>query len=262
MNLVAGPPTSGGPVAASPRAVMPAFQLSLPGFEGPIELLLRLSEHDKLDITTVSLVQVTNQYLAHFRSQSVTDVPGLADFVAMAARLLLLKSRSLLPRGAPIEVDDEPEPFDDLGAALREYVLYRVVADEFSQRTRSALHLFPRAVPQPEMPPARLKRIGLDDLIAAMEGILSRLDDKPAVVELAGVVVSVADKIQTILTDVAKAGIASFFALAARCTTRTEVLVTFLAILHLVRDGALTAEQPEAFGEILLRSSRAGAGMS
>jgi len=261
MNQLAGPPGVGGPVASAPNSESAAFQLALPGFEGPIALLLRLSEHEKLDITTVSLVQVTTQYLTYFRSQSQMDVPALADFVAMAARLLLLKSRSLLPRSAPIEID-EPDEVDDLASALREYALYRVAAADFGQRAVSASQLFPRAAPQAPASPAPLKKIGIEDLIVAMEGVLSRLDAVSAAVEIPGAVVTVAEKVQTILADVRRAGFASFFAIAARCVSRVEVLVTFLAILHLVRDGELTAEQPEAFGEILLRSSASAAEMS
>jgi len=248
-------------VASVLSSESPAFQLSLPGFEGPIELLLRLSEHEQLDITTVSLVQVTSQYLTHLRSQSQTDVAALADFVAMAARLLLLKSRSLLPRNAPIDID-EPEEVDDLASALREYAIYRVAAADFGQRTLSAGPLFPRVAPQAPVARAPLQKIGIEDLIMAMDGVLRRLDAVTAVVEIPGAVVTVAEKVQTILADVRRAGFVSFFALATRCVSRIEVLVTFLAILHLVRDGELAAEQPEAFGEILLRSAAAGAEMS
>src|SRR5487761_207885 len=96
------------------------FQLSLPGFSGPLDLLLRLIQQQRLDITGVSLVQVTEQYLAHLHSQKPADVAELSEFVAIGARLLWLKSRSLLPR-TPEAAQEIEDAAADLTEALREY---------------------------------------------------------------------------------------------------------------------------------------------
>ncbi len=85
------------------------FQLRLDAFEGPLDLLLRLIEQEELDITTVSLVQVTDQYLSYLRSAPVTNFEALADFIAIAAKLIFLKSRALLPRPPDEEPDEQPE---------------------------------------------------------------------------------------------------------------------------------------------------------
>src|SRR3990170_5296260 len=79
----------------------PAFQLQLPVFEGPLDLLLYLIEREELDITAVSLAQVTDQYLSYLHSGERIDADALAEFIAVGARLLYIKSRALLPRGAP-----------------------------------------------------------------------------------------------------------------------------------------------------------------
>src|SRR3989304_337605 len=98
----------------------PAFQLQLPVFEGPLDLLLYLIEREELDITAVSLVQVTDQYLSYLRSGEQIDATALAEFIAIGARLLYLKSRALLPKPPPAE-----EPLEglaeDLVQRLREY---------------------------------------------------------------------------------------------------------------------------------------------
>ena len=104
-----------------------AFPLQLNVFEGPLDLLLHLIDSQELDITAVSLVQVTDQYLGHLRSAEEIDATALAEFIAIGSRLLYLKSRALLPQP---EVDEEP--VDDLGdylvQRLREYLRYKEAA--------------------------------------------------------------------------------------------------------------------------------------
>ena len=98
---------------AAPEAE-PGFEFFLPAFTGPIELLVHLIERNELDITEVSLLAVTEQYLAHLRSRDQIDIGALAEFIAVGARLLLLKSRALLPRDSDeAPVQDEEESDDD-----------------------------------------------------------------------------------------------------------------------------------------------------
>src|SRR5258707_8482211 len=90
------------------------YTVHLPGFDGPLELLLHLIERNQLEITTISLVAVTDQFVAYLRTWDEPPLPRLAEFVAMAARLLLIKSRSLLPRQAQRDAaDDESDPLED-----------------------------------------------------------------------------------------------------------------------------------------------------
>ena len=105
----------------------PAFQLQLPVFEGPLDLLLHLIEREEMDITAVSLVQVTDQYLSHLRSGQQIDATALAEFIAIGARLLYLKSRALLPQPA-VDEEEEEELGDDLVQRLREYRRYKEAA--------------------------------------------------------------------------------------------------------------------------------------
>src|SRR5512146_876304 len=124
------------------------WAVHLPGFDGPLELLLHLIERNQLEITTISLVAVTDQFVAYLRMWDEPPLPRLAEFVAMAARLLLIKSRSLLPRQPRQEVaDDETDPLDDaeqLRRHLLEYKLAKDIASMLRARELAGLHSFTR----------------------------------------------------------------------------------------------------------------------
>jgi segregation and condensation protein A len=252
MGLLTGPPIFGGPVAPALGLVPARFQFSLPGFEGPLDLLLRLTEREKLDITTVSLVQVTGQYLEHLRSQVDTDAVALADFVAIGSRLLLLKSRSLLPRTAPIgptEVDDE----DELVDAIREYALYRAAAASIDGRAVAVGRLYPRIAVERTQIDLPLRKVPVEQLALLVQDVLSRIDNPEPSVALPRQVISVAEKCEQMLSLLRAAPLVSFFRLIETCNSRLEVVVCFFAVLHLIRDGKLVASQPEPFSEIVLR---------
>lgn len=251
MNQMTGPPDLGGPLASlAPYAATP-FQLALPGFEGSVELLLRRTEQQRLDISSVSLVSVVQQYLEHLRSQRATDAVELADFVAIAARLLLLKSRRLLPRPAPEQLEDDEHP-EDLAAAVREYARYRAAAVSIDERRWSVGQLYPRAVAATLRPEQAAVQMPVERLLLALRDVLSRMEAQQPVGALPARPISIAERIAEVLGELRIAKVAGFFALIGRCTSRVDVLVSFLAILHLIRDGTVIADQPVPFGEILL----------
>src|SRR5215813_11018468 len=101
------------PVVEKTQTELIPYTVHLPGFDGPLDLLLHLIERNQLEITTISLVAVTDQFIAYLRTWDEPPMPRLAEFVAMAARLLLIKSRSLLPRQPRQEGGDEVDPLDD-----------------------------------------------------------------------------------------------------------------------------------------------------
>src|SRR5260221_5921408 len=106
------------------------YTVHLPGFDGPLDLLLHLIERNQLEITTISLVTVTDQFVAYLRTWDEPPLPRLAEFVVMAARLLLIKSRSLLPRQPRLEeLDDAPDPLEDAEELPRHLVEYKVAKD-------------------------------------------------------------------------------------------------------------------------------------
>ncbi len=146
------------------------FELKLPVFEGPLDLLLHLIEKEELDITTVSLVQVTDQYLAQLHSLEEINLDALADFVSIGAKLIYLKSRALLPR-PPAEEEEEAAEEEEVGRELtemlNEYRRFKEVATVLRAIEDEGLRAYPRLAPPPDVPlPAGLDKVTLDRLLA------------------------------------------------------------------------------------------------
>jgi segregation and condensation protein A len=229
-----------------------------PVFEGPLDLLLHLIEREDLDITTVSLVQVTDQYIAALRAQESIDLRALADFVAVGARLLLLKSRALLPRPAD-EMNADDEEIEalatDLTAQLEEYRAYKGVAFYLRELDATGHRSFTRVAPPPaDWLPTGLETITMNRLLAALSTALERLPAEPEPQRLPRQSIDVAELRRNLLGLVRNRGAVPFSHLVADCRTRLEAIVTFMAVLDLLKTDELSAEQSGSFGEIVISS--------
>jgi segregation and condensation protein A len=229
------------------------FELKLPVFEGPLDLLLHLLEKEELDITSVSLVQVTDQYMSYLHAGDEINMDFLADFVAVGAKLLLLKSRALLPRefGAPEEGEEE-DVGEELTHLLIEYRRFKEAASTLREREDQGLRSYPRLGTPPEAPLSLgLDRVTLRKLSRIFSEALRRLPP-----EEGGTIdrqeVSVREKVEEILAALAQRGHLSFRRLVSICRSRLEVVVAFLAVLELIKSNQLRAEQSELFGDIRL----------
>jgi len=242
------------------------FELRLSVFEGPLDLLLHLIEREELDITTVSLAQVTDQYWEHLHSPSGLDPEALADFIAIGARLLYIKSRALLPELRPRPREEEKE---DVGEALAqmlvEYKRFREAAETFRDLEERGQRAYPRLAPSKGvlLPPG-LEGVTLEGLLSIFQEALIR---QPAEEPVEGAIprepVTVDEKMETVLSAMVRGrGRASFRALVEACTSRTEVIVVFLAVLELMKAGRLSAEQEGAFGDIALVATPADLSLS
>ncbi|NJN17940.1 MAG: segregation/condensation protein A [Oscillochloris sp.] len=232
------------------------YTISLPVFEGPLDLLLRLIERSELDITTIALALVADQYLAHVRALPEPDPRQLADFVSMAARLLLIKSRALLPRAPEAARDQAPGDPDaeELARQLREYrrikelaAVLRAWQDEERRtflRTAPILEAFPLPNDQP-LPH------GLNDLIAAVQRRL-QLRLPLETVELLALPprLTVTSVAQRVAERLAYQRWFSFDDLLDAAVTRQDVIVTFWAILELLKRRAIILIQEDLFGVI------------
>jgi segregation and condensation protein A len=229
------------------------YTVQLPVFEGPLDLLLELIERAELDITKVALAEVTDQYLDHMRALQEHRLDDLASFLVIAARLLQIKSEALLPR--PVEREPgEEDPGDALARQLIEYRRYKQIAELLSQREQRGMRSFFRIAPVRSMEPKLdLGGITLTDLRRALVDALAA---SPKEASLGRVVVppqvNIRDKIGLILRAIRAAGKATFRNLISGVESRIEVVVSFLALLELVRLGRIIAEQSELFGEIEL----------
>jgi segregation and condensation protein A len=230
------------------------FEIRLPVFEGPLDLLLHLLEKEELDITTVSLVQVTDQYLSYVHSLEETNMDVLADFVAIGAKLLLLKSRALLPQepGAPEEGEEE-DIGEELTRLLIEYRRFKEAASALREREDQGLRSYPRLGIAPDVPLSLgLERVTLRKLSRIFREALQRLppEEESGTIDRQGV--SVRDKVEVILAALVEGGQVSFRELVLACRSRLEVVVSFLAVLELIKSSRLRAEQSELFGDIRL----------
>lgn len=228
-------------------------QITLPVFEGPLDLLLHLIERDDLDITSVSLVQVTDQYLAAIRSGEGYEARALAEFVAIGAKLIYLKSRALIPRPV-LAIDPDVEEEDvgqELVDMLQEYRRYSSGAEYLQTRQDDGLRHYARHAAPPVLPEGP----GLDNV--TLEGLrkimLDALKRKPpaqprAVVPRDGLTLRA--QIDVFRARLKSSGKFSFRRAIAECRTRVEVIVAFLAVLELLKSGECDVHQSDTWGDI------------
>ncbi len=233
-------------------------EIRLPMFQGPLDMLLQLIQSRDLDVTTVSLVVVTDQYLTAVHADESLDAPALAEFVSIGAKLLQLKSRALLPEHAEDrrEQPEEAETGAELVALLLEYRRFREAADRLGERAAAGLRTYPRGAPAPEPPPGNaLHGITLEALYAAMIEVLERLPEAPpGTVER--VEVSLSERIAALEARLAgKARSFSFRRVIAACRTRLEVVITFIALLELLKRGACEVDQAKPWGDIRVKAA-------
>ena len=234
------------------------YQLTLPTFEGPLDLLLHLIEREELDITDIALVAVTDQYMQYLHAGEQLNIDALADFIAIGARLLLLKSRALLPRPASSgeELIEEEDDADELARQLIEYKLFKEAAGRLREIEIAGLHSYRRVAPPPEFPPPTgLDGVTLDLLQQIVEAALTRKRETEPVQVIHRHKVTVREKIDLIRQILARDGRASFRALVELCVTRMDVVVSFMAVLELIKSRAIEARQDEAFADIVLEPS-------
>ena len=248
--------TSDAPVAedASETAVVEeaGFRFDLPTFDGPLDLLLHLIEREELDITEVSLLAVTEQYLRYLRAQEQINLGMLAEFIAIGARLLLLKSRALLPREAQPEVEEEDEGNDirALIEALREYRRFKQAA-EFLRDRDGTSGTYRRVAPQPKVQmPTGLESVTLSSLVDVIRDIMERIPEEEPVGEVRREPVRLRDRITRLVGQLELMPRTSFRSLVQGATSRTEVIVDFMAVLELIKQRYLEAVQSESFGDI------------
>jgi segregation and condensation protein A len=240
---------------------MIAYEVRLSVFEGPLDLLLHLIEREELDITAVSLAQVTDQYLDYIGRLEERSAAHLADFLVVASKLLLIKSRLLLPSPPVAHDEEEDEVGEDLVRQLIEYKKYKDVARLLARREEQALRAYVRVGPVP----VAARGLNLEGVSAAVLAELVRqalhvpLPAPPVATVIPPVTVSLGDKMGLIRAALRAQQEVDFGELVGTACSRVEVIVTLLAVLELIKEGSLAVEQEELFGRILLRSQPEGA---
>ena len=239
------------------------YKVTTPIYEGPLDLLLHLIERAELDITRLALAQVTDQYLEHLRqiqAQAVQDPTAqgwaaeeISAFLVIAARLLQIKSEALLPR-PPVRAPGEEDPGEALALQLMAYKRYRQIADLLLKREEAGLRTYLRlALPPKVEGTVDLSGLGLLDLAEAARMIFAKANLK---LPLSTIVppprVTIREKIHLLTQIFFRQKAITFQNLVKENHTRLDIVVTFLAILELVKRHFVQARQEQIFGDISL----------
>ena len=231
------------------------YNVKLEVFEGPLDLLLYLIKRDEIDIYDIPIEHITRQYLDYIDAFQVLDLDIAGEFVVMAANLIYIKSRSLLPvcQQGEAESEEEADPRWELVRQLLEYKKFKDAAAHLGEREMQQSKLFARIPETPDFQGERpIAEVSIFDLINAFQKILKRVNKTENLREIFEENYSVSDKIDFVLKMAFSRVALKFSELFASAATRTEIVVTFLALLELIRLKQIAIAQSEPFGEIEL----------
>jgi segregation and condensation protein A len=233
---------------------MNPFDIHLDNFTGPLDLLLHLIKQNEMEITDIPIAEITAQYLAVIDTLQTLNLDVAGEFLLMAATLLHIKSRMLLPQVVDDAGDDDSEedPRAELVRRLLEYQKYKDAALQLDQLPLLHRDLFARSTPAPEVSEegeGEFAAVGLYDLVQALQRLLSERPT-PLVHEVSVEQLSVTDRINQVMTALQGQQSLAFAELFAAQHSRQEVIVTFLALLELVRLRLVRLLQSQRFGPI------------
>lgn len=237
-----------------------AYQIELTGFQGPLDLLLHLIDKDQVDIYDIPIARITDQFIRHIEVMQSISLDQAGEFIAMAATLLVIKMKMLMPSRVDEEEDEEDDPRAELVRRLLEYKRFKEAAVTFQEREdeRRQYHTRQMRFPftndlavEPEL------RIEMFDLLAALAGIYDRVRKRP-VHDIVREPFTVGEKIDLIAGRTGDGALVRFEELFSDDTIKMEVVVTFIAILEMVKRGRLVFVQTEPLGPIWLRRPEPG----
>ncbi|HEV7424816.1 MAG TPA: segregation/condensation protein A [Thermoanaerobaculia bacterium] len=232
-----------------------ALKVTLPSFHGPLDLLLHLIKQHKIDIYDIPIALITTQYNAYLDAMEELSLDVAADYIYMAALLIHIKSKMLLPHDEDVVIED---PRQELVDRLLEYQRFKAVAESFAEVDVLRMGVWPRPatpIPGTDASEIDMSEVGLFDLIDAFRGALNRYkQNHPQAIELKRTVHKISDKMRELYTKLhEKSPIRLQWFLEGR--DRNELIAIFLATLELVRLGGISLKQSGNFGEILIAST-------
>ena len=228
--------------------------LKIKQFEGPLDLLLSLIEEQKLNITEIALAEVTEQFLAYIKDLEQIDPTALADFLNIAARLLVIKSKAILP-SLEVDTEEELEPEEDLTAKLILYKQFKEVAKYLKELDNRRQQSFTRSLVFSQKinfwpDPAVDKQVLYNSILGVLEQ-LRELDNLPkAKIREA---VSIQEKIGQLQNRLAGSIQTSLSSLLAEAKNKDEVIITFLALLELIKQRIFSVDQDSLFTDVTIK---------
>lgn len=232
------------------------YKVKLEIFEGPLDLLLYLIKKDEIDIYDVSIERITSQYLGYIETFKALNIELASEFIVMAANLMYLKSRELLPKDLqpPDAEAEEDDPRWELIRQLVEYKKFKDAAQFLGARDVAGAEFFVTTPETPDLnaPVEGVAQVGIFDLIRAFQKVLKRFEDVHTLREIVDDRWTVSDKIDHLLALLPIGGSVRFEDLFTEATSRSEVIVTFLAMLELTKLHFLEIQQNGVLGGIVV----------
>ncbi len=231
-----------------------ALEVILEAFEGPLDLLLYLIRKENIDILDIQVAQITHQYMGYVELMKTVRLELAAEYLVMAAMLAEIKSRMLLPRSKHSTVDDEEDPRAELIRRLQEYERIKSAAEDLDEIPRIGRDVF---IAQAIAPEARARRlmadVALEDVLLAMSEVLRRANMFESH-QISRETLSTRERMSMVLEALRDGGFVPFARLFTVEEGRLGVVVTFMAILELVKESLIELVQNEAFSEIHVRA--------
>lgn len=232
------------------------YKVKLDIFEGPLDLLLYLIKKDEVDIHTISIERITKQYLNYIDTFKMLNIDLASEFIVMAANLMYIKSRTLLPKAEqpPEEDIEEDDPRWELIRQLIEYKKFKDAAGFLSRKETEQEDYFAH-VPEKVIAPveevdAPLPDVTIFDLIHAFQNVLKRFEEANDLGDIVDDRYTVSDKIEHLLSELQPGSSMKFSSLFEEATSKGEVIVTFLAVLELMKMNQFRIRQDHILGEI------------
>lgn len=244
------------------------LNVKLQAFEGPLDLLLHLIDKNKVNIYDIPIVEITNQYMEYIEEMKRQDLNVMSEFLVMAATLLSIKSKMLLPKVETEEGGEEVDPRAELVEQLLEYKMYKCMSYELRDRQIGAEQVFykektlPNEVLQYEQPvdlQELMSDVTLNKLSSIFQSVMRRQENRVDPIRSQfGTIkkeeVSMEDKMIFVRDYAKNHQTFSFRKLLESQATKTEIIVTFLSILELMKDGTISIVQEHIFDDILIHS--------
>ena len=237
---------------------MSEYNVKFEVFEGPLDLLLYLIKKEEVDIYEVNLTQLATQFIEYIDVMRLLYLEIAGEFLVMATTLMYIKSRELLPVDQQVTVEGEEEGDDPRWELIRQLVEYKKFKDAAAQLQTLEVRqeqVYPRLPVKPDFgreEPLGKSQASLFDLLNAVNSILKRIVEREDLRDIFEDKWTVSEKIEDIMKEMSRCPSLKFSALFAGATSRTEVVVTFLAMLELIRLRQIVATQNTPFGEIEL----------
>jgi len=232
-----------------------SYLVKLKEFEGPLDLLLYLIKNAEVSIYDICISEITKQYLSYMSLLISLDLENVSDFIEMAASLIYIKSKTLLPVESEYDEDDDQTPRDDLIAKLLEYQKYKIASGVLEEMSDESNYIVrkntePMLFDMSDDEDENWQPLSIIELVSAFAEVLNKKSKKPVELEIEKMDFTVEDKIILLQSMLKEKESFNYFDVIHEEMSKTELVCTFLAILELVKLGFMVIRQHKIFGDI------------